>query len=403
MRLASWTVALVLFTDACGQPGVHGAGLSHDQLAPDLGTARRYVLSVEKSGSGNGVVETTDRQLHCGTVCSVAVAAGDSIVLEAVPDSGYSFSGWSGPCAGTAKCVVRMDQDQRVTARFVQNLVFKVIPLGRPSVSLDTIWLGGPGDVWLPNHNGITSEVLRWDGSQFKVFDPIGGGDAIHGSSVNDVWTVGGATGFETGTFGEAAHYVDAKPRGMYMTYGNRYLLDVWSSGPTLAFATNGSLLRWDGSNWSAVSIRGRFSGAVNGLGGTSARDAWAVGGGIAHFDGSSWSTVIDVLPRAVMSVYAVSPTDVWAVGGSGAIVHFDGRDWYDIRGATAADLFDVWGSHPRDVWFVGKQGTILHYDGQDFTTAQRVTSDTLRSVYGSGPNDVWAVGGGGTVLRYQP
>ena len=44
--------------------------------------------------------------------------AGTQVTVTATPATGYNFSGWSGDCSGDEGCVVTMDGDKSVTARF---------------------------------------------------------------------------------------------------------------------------------------------------------------------------------------------------------------------------------------------------------------------------------------------
>ena len=43
---------------------------------------------------------------------------GDAVTVTATPNSGYTFSGWSGACTGNGACSVTMDADKTVTANF---------------------------------------------------------------------------------------------------------------------------------------------------------------------------------------------------------------------------------------------------------------------------------------------
>ena len=47
--------------------------------------------------------------------------AGSEVTVTATPTSGYTFSGWSGDCSGSASCVVTMDGDKSVTAKFTST------------------------------------------------------------------------------------------------------------------------------------------------------------------------------------------------------------------------------------------------------------------------------------------
>ena len=47
--------------------------------------------------------------------------AGTQVTVTATPASGYNFSGWSGDCSGSDSCVVTMDGDKSVTAKFTST------------------------------------------------------------------------------------------------------------------------------------------------------------------------------------------------------------------------------------------------------------------------------------------
>jgi len=71
-----------------------------------------------KSGTGGGVVSSTDRLLSCGTACASNYTAGQSVTLTAKPDSKSTFAGWTGACAGTASCTVAANGPVAVGATF---------------------------------------------------------------------------------------------------------------------------------------------------------------------------------------------------------------------------------------------------------------------------------------------
>ena len=61
------------------------------------------------SGTGIGTVTSSDGSINCGNTCSASYDAHITVNLTAVPDSGSSFSGWSGACTGKGACLVKMD------------------------------------------------------------------------------------------------------------------------------------------------------------------------------------------------------------------------------------------------------------------------------------------------------
>jgi uncharacterized repeat protein (TIGR02543 family) len=86
-------------------------GQSSAPLPPSSST-----LTVVLSGSGS----ITASGITCGSDCSESYASGTSVTLTAKPTTGYTFSGWSGACSGTAAtCTVTMDAAKTVKAGFV--------------------------------------------------------------------------------------------------------------------------------------------------------------------------------------------------------------------------------------------------------------------------------------------
>ena len=85
-----------------------------------------YPLTVTKSGSGTGVVNSiippTSPFISCGSTCSTSFVYNTQVTLTATPDEGSTFVGWSGACTNaTGNCVVTMDQAKTVNAIFTQQ------------------------------------------------------------------------------------------------------------------------------------------------------------------------------------------------------------------------------------------------------------------------------------------
>ena len=68
-----------------------------------------YTLSVNKAGTGTGMVTSSPAGISCGSDCTEVYTAGTLVTLTAVPDNSSSFGGWSGACTGTGTCSVTMD------------------------------------------------------------------------------------------------------------------------------------------------------------------------------------------------------------------------------------------------------------------------------------------------------
>lgn len=76
----------------------------------------QYALSVSKTG--DGFVAGAPTGIECGATCSAQYDEGTVVTLNALPDPGWSFAGWSGACSGVGACVVTMGAAQSVTAHF---------------------------------------------------------------------------------------------------------------------------------------------------------------------------------------------------------------------------------------------------------------------------------------------
>lgn len=73
---------------------------------------------------GSGSVTSSPAGINCGSSCTESVPGGSSVTLSATPDSGASFIGWSGACAGTSTtCTVAMSQYREVAATFSSLVV----------------------------------------------------------------------------------------------------------------------------------------------------------------------------------------------------------------------------------------------------------------------------------------
>ncbi len=82
----------------------------------------KHLLTVNKSGGGNGTAKSNVAGINCGATCSTMASAyyqGAVVELTATPGKGSAFGGWSGSgCSGTGTCTVTMSAAKEVTAEF---------------------------------------------------------------------------------------------------------------------------------------------------------------------------------------------------------------------------------------------------------------------------------------------
>ena len=92
-------------------------------------TSTTAALTVTRAGSGT--VTSTPSGIACGATCAASFTKNTAISLAAVPASGYTFTGWSGACSGTAACKVSLTAASSAVANFsaVASSGTKYVPL----------------------------------------------------------------------------------------------------------------------------------------------------------------------------------------------------------------------------------------------------------------------------------
>ena len=242
----------------------------------------------------------------------------------------------------------------------------------------------------------------HWDGATWTVTPLPGGGvQWLYGLAAidpSDAWGVGYAyTGYYSGNY----------------NYHYRVMIT-----------------HWDGASWSDSPSPGKLGpySALNGIDAVSADDIWAVGDSryqalVEHWDGTSWSVVPSPNKGSADGLSAVSfgaPDDGWAVGSwtlprqtpigypisRPLLLHWDGTTWARVaRPLGVKALSSLVAFAPDDVWAVGSTSTVgstgtrtvaVHWDGVSWSivpTPSPGVSATLTSVAGLGTSDVWAVG----------
>lgn len=102
------------------------------------------VQSVHLTISVTGPGKVTGEAIECHTTsCAVAVSGGTRLHLEAVPDSGAHFAGWSGGCAGAGSCELVASDGLAVQAAFSGP----TLPPARGPTHTLTVDVAGSGQV----------------------------------------------------------------------------------------------------------------------------------------------------------------------------------------------------------------------------------------------------------------
>src|SRR6516164_5884185 len=178
----------------------------------------------------------------------------------------------------------------------------------------------------------------------------------------------------------------------------------------------------FDGKSWSVVSTPLVASGGpipptaqFYGVAAAASNDVWAVGfrfgpnnpdngeSLIENWNGSSWSVVPSptstVENTSLKAVAAISPSNVWAVGGNAGNVlveHWNGTSWKVVSspvfGSGVATAISA--DSANDIWVLDG-GTFLHFDGTKWSSVASAIGNPTENtaVTALSPTNVWAVG----------
>ncbi len=93
---------------------------------------------------------------------------GTTVLLEAVPDSGYDFAGWAGGLTGTTNPeFIAMDGDQSVSVGFALDSYVLLLSGSGGGVKVDGVYHALPDTVSIPYNNTVTLEAVPNTGSHF--------------------------------------------------------------------------------------------------------------------------------------------------------------------------------------------------------------------------------------------
>lgn len=100
-------------------PVVVSASPSSTQVISGVSSSTpKYIVSVAIAGDGVAKVISKPAGINCNSYCEGSYSVGQTVTLHAIPAANTVFSGWSGPCSGTADCVFVVTGYVSVTAFF---------------------------------------------------------------------------------------------------------------------------------------------------------------------------------------------------------------------------------------------------------------------------------------------
>jgi hypothetical protein len=245
------------------------------------------------------------------------------------------------------------------------------------------------GDAWAGGASGV---IGRWVGTGWKTVasNTTAEMQDVFGITANDVWAVGDS-GTATHWDGTAWTAMSTGVIGtLYGVWGSASD-DVWAVG---GGASAGKIAHWTNGSWSPLLT----GAALFGIHGADANHVWAVGenGTIMFWNGSGWTAQTSNTTSTLWTVWAISPTDVWAAGdfpnsgvnaGKGA-VHFDGVSWTPVY--TGFRSFRaLWGSASTDIWATG-MGELYHWSGSFWDTVSQPSSAFFQAIWGISHDDIF-------------
>jgi uncharacterized protein YjdB len=275
--------------------------------------------------------------------------------------------------------------------------------------NLGGVWGSSGADVFAVGDFGT---IVRFDGSNWVA--QKSGVDAnlkfIWGSSATAIYAVG--DGSTILRYDGSSWSRIGVPENLSADYGGFSFYGVWGTSADNVFIVGTSLygryviLRYDGSTLSPSFI-GQETGAniFFAVWGSSPTDVYAAGTGgtILRFNGSAWSAVESGTQRTITGLWGASSENIIAVGDAGTILRYDGRNWTSMPNplsATRTDLHGVWGRSATSIVAVGANSAIVHFDGSSWAAMPSSVQTSLDAVWASSDAGFVVVGNAGTILR---
>jgi hypothetical protein len=80
-----------------------------------------YTLTAATTGTGGGSIISSPSGINCKSDCTEDYDHGTGVSLTATAATGSTFTGWTNACSGTAACLLTMNANAKVGAKFLAN------------------------------------------------------------------------------------------------------------------------------------------------------------------------------------------------------------------------------------------------------------------------------------------
>ncbi len=256
----------------------------------------------------------------------------------------------------------------------------------------------GPSDVWVVGASGVTQ---HYNGSTWSTVARKSGfliTSIASGAAGSTLWAVGVGGSFLSVASGQftLSNQSGLPLRGVFANSTT----DVWAS-------TIGTILHFDGTNWTNAYVADDDSMAAVWASGPT--NVFTVGpqGDIAHFTGSSWSTAVVNPPSGTTgyhSIFGISANNIDAVGNGGLVEHWNGSSWSFQARTGTGNLRGVWGGVTTQNYYAVADDRTAYINpggaGWQALAFSPANSKGLQSVFGTAPTNVWVGGDSGVVYR---
>jgi len=252
------------------------------------------------------------------------------------------------------------------------------------------VWQSVLVDVWGTDENNIYAVgnvklaegnlgLFNWDGVNWKGIKEVGG-DAIWGSSSDDIWVAGG------GVFhfnGNEWKRIDATTSGNQVIalnqvfYDNKPYSTIWGNSCTDVYfgSQRGTIVHWDGKNTTVVYTKSE-NFIIQNIHGSSTTNIWAVGTEyyspwrnlVLHFNGTTWKEITNLPDETFFpsGVYVLNEKEIYICGESG-LVYGNENGWKEISIPGNAALSKIKGINGNDIFLTGHFNSLYHYNGKDW------------------------------------
>jgi hypothetical protein len=307
---------------------------------------------------------------------------------------------------------------------------------GVASVSASDVWSVGSADDANGNQQPLTE---HWNGAGWSLVPNPSTPGVLNGVAATNsraVWAVGQSPSGAlieqwNGRTWKATANRAAGPATTLQGVAALSSSDVWAVGTdTSTGAAQTFIEHFNGHKWTVVPSPDASStnNLLSAVAVVSANDVWAVGDFqnasnafqtlVEHWDGTAWRIVASPsgagVQAGLLSVAAVSSTDVWATGNSGSatlIEHWDGTAWTvvpsptppgtldnPLAGVAIVSAHDIWAVGNSEDGTTGSPSTLTeHWDGTSWSIIASPSPGSQAGLSGVAADrssgQTWAVG----------